>query len=49
VNRCEEEAAKVIADFNRALALSTTDPARFSQLNAMADAVIVAAKEQADA
>ncbi len=49
VNRCEEEASKVIAEFNRALAQSTTDPVRISQLNAMADAVIVAAKEQADA
>lgn len=49
VNRCEEEAAKIIAEFNHALALSTTDPAGFSQLGAMADAVIAAAKEEGDA
>jgi len=46
VNRCEEEASKVIAEFNRALAQSTTDPVRISQLNAMADAVIAPAKER---
>lgn len=48
VNRCGEEASKVIAAFNYAIAQSTPDTARISQLNAMADAVIVAAKERSD-
>jgi hypothetical protein len=42
------DAARAIAAFHRSMARSTTDPACFSRLHAIADVVLAVAKDQAN-